>query len=605
MNKIFNSKSLVIFMVMLMSISSAFATTYYRGDARAPDVIKAAGGLFPKGSEEVPPPALDMSLFNHVFGASYPATGYVSTSDDLPYVLNFFAPIGSYVYYIQGSENLIDVNTALGEYAGSFAREREFAAIGGIPWRQIVGWRLREDTPQILGPLIRNADYAGGAAFSGNGNSNIAEIAALTGFGRGHPAWRQYPWNQYPLPGCGNSQLRNAKAADQCLTSERIAEWKYLSKYRANLGITKKVTFNTGIDSAGLVFPTAVTTWIDMDGSGFLSLCGLFYDSEGSRTKITCARNKDGRSFVSVQASINDFGWAAGRAFTMQGGQVAYCRLVYISTHFACAKSSSQAFFDTDAISPFYIDGGYEDSRSWQSVSSNGNTSFCRITGTTYSGFYMNCDNSAGTVSFYMADAGWTNSRMWLDMTGKGVGHDSFCRIVGSSTFKVQCTLRMDNYWSGDITSGSITPGTDGYRFPVRMTGPAQEYCRVTGGYYDYLTCTYLNKQNKLVDYAVSLPRFINPRVLSTVSFSDVDGDSRDDLCFLDGPGKAVYCYLNQGGYFSKNAITLQLRNPPVGDFAGKTVKIMPVTYTNQGPAATVCYNSGGGWMTCDQSWVY
>ena len=543
-----------------------------------------------------------MSLYQHV-DAVPTNTGYVSTSSDELRVRRF--ALGGYVYFIQGDRNLVNVAQVLGNYYQRPA-EREFAAIGGIPWNQIDGWRRVDDSGSYRGPFIENPDYAGDAAFSGAPNLDPAQVIPLAGFPYNFPAWGQAPWSQYPFTDCGGfSRNVTSNSKDQCDASERGFEWKYLSKYRADLGINKKVSFNKGVGSHSLVFPTASTTWIDMDGSGLLSLCGLFYGSEGSRTKITCSRNKDGTSFVSVQATVNDFGWDAGRAFTMQDGRVAYCRLVYINTHFACAKSSSQAFFDTDDINQFYIDGGYDDSRSWQSLSSNGTTSFCRITGSARAGFYMNCDNSTGPLSFYLADPGWTNSRMWLDMTGKGVGHDSFCRLIGTTTLKLQCTLRWDNFWSGDITSGGIRPGSDGSRFAIRMNGPAQEYCRVTGGYYDYLTCSYLNDKNALVDYAAALPRHITPATLGSVSFADVDGDGRDDLCFLDRPGKAVSCYLNQGRYFNNNAITLKLRNSPLGDFNGKTTKIMPITYTSQGPLATICYNNGGGWMNCDQSWVY
>lgn len=606
------SKLIAFLIMMLVSITSSFATTYYRGDARAPDVVKEAGGLFPKRSEEVPPPRMDMSLFNHVFGASYPATGYVSTSLDLSYVLNFFAPIGTYVYYIQGSENLIDVNAALGEYAGTFAREEEFAAIGGIPWRQIVGWRLREDTPQILGPLIRNPDYAGDAAFSGDGNSNIAEIAALTGFGPDHPAWRQYPWNQYPLPGCGNSQLRDAKTSDQCLTSERIAEWTYLSKYKASQGSDKKVIFRQGIDSPRINFPTTVKTWTDIDGKSDLSLCGLFYDSEGSKTKITCARNKGNFVFEAITSDQSDYGWTGTRAFMIQNdGKAAYCRQVWLTTYFTCAKTTS-AYFNQNVTSPGYIDSGYSDSRAWPSVFTRGGTSagFCRITGNGVIGFYMNCDrflnNSWESSVFTSRDFGWPDSRVWLDIKGQGPGRDAFCRFIGTITIQLRCNLRTgDNSWSPDITSGKVDGGTRGSRFAVRMkNSKAQEYCRVTGGLGDYLTCTYMETNNVLVNYSTLLPRYINSTNVGSVNFSDVDGDGRDDLCFLDRSNKSVYCHLNKGRSFNKNAVTISLRNSPLENFAPGTTKIMPITYTDQGPVATICYNSSAGWMTCDQSWV-
>lgn len=597
------------FTLVFVGMSVALATTYYRGDTRTPEEIKAAGGFYPPTySGGAPSLPLDMSLYEHV-QAVPPNTGYVSTSSDETRARRF--ALGGYVYFVQGDRNLVDAAQVLGAYYQR-PSEREFAALGGIPWNQIDGWRRVDGSGSYRGPFIENPDYAGDEAFSGNPNPDPAQVVPLAGFPYNHPAWGQAPWNQYPFTGCG-SFLRataNAASADQCDASERVVEWKYLSQYRASRSIVKKVISKGSVNSSGLVFPSDKRTWIDMDGSGYLSWCGLFYDSEGSRTKITCSRNKDGSSFEPIVASLGDYGWNQGRSFTVQAnGKVGYCRLIYINTHLACAQSTTAGYFASN-VEGGYIDGGYPDARFAPAIYEGGKGAFCTITGTAITGFYMNCDRltKAGqqNTSFYLADAGWAESRTWLDIKGLGPGREAFCRFVGATTYNLQCTLRTsDVTWSADITSAKVDYGYVGYRYAVRMGGPAQEFCRVTGGYREYLTCTYLDAKDHFVNYAVALPRSIDSSTQRIVKFTDVDGDGRDDLCFYIRKSSAIQCYLNTGRAFMKKTIQLPLSNSPVGDLMSEDVKIMPINYTKAGPVVSVCYNAGRGEMTCDKFLVY
>ncbi|KAI8271283.1 Heat-labile enterotoxin IIA, A chain [Colletotrichum sp. SAR11_239] len=121
----------------------------YRGDSRSPVEIQEAGGFLPKGQSAFGAIAPDISLFNHakaaLDGSSRDDYGYVFTSASLDIAERFInmRPEG-YIYKIHVTANIIDSMGTLGKH-NPLDDEREYAALGGIKFEQIVSWRAYEN----------------------------------------------------------------------------------------------------------------------------------------------------------------------------------------------------------------------------------------------------------------------------------------------------------------------------------------------------------------------------------------------------------------------------------------------------------------------------
>ncbi|KAE9573685.1 hypothetical protein CGMCC3_g10511 [Colletotrichum fructicola] len=121
----------------------------YRGDSRSPAEIQEAGGFLPKGQSAFGAIAPDISLFNHakaaLDGSSRDDYGYVFTSSSIDIAERFvnMRPAG-YIYKIHVTANMIDIIGTLGKH-NPLNDEREYAALGGIKFEQIVSWRAYEN----------------------------------------------------------------------------------------------------------------------------------------------------------------------------------------------------------------------------------------------------------------------------------------------------------------------------------------------------------------------------------------------------------------------------------------------------------------------------
>jgi RHS repeat-associated protein len=103
--------------------AAASLRTVFRGDARSPAQIKAAGGFFPRGTSS---DLLGYAKYNR-------PSIYVGTSTRTLVARGFVARTGGWVYKIGAPEDLgINVNKALGSDS-PFPYEREFVYPGGIP----------------------------------------------------------------------------------------------------------------------------------------------------------------------------------------------------------------------------------------------------------------------------------------------------------------------------------------------------------------------------------------------------------------------------------------------------------------------------------------
>jgi hypothetical protein len=585
---------IVIAALSFVASLNLYAIDYYRGDRDPPEVVKSAGGFQPRGYiNNRPGELVDLSLFNHIVGQGV-NSGYVSTTDSQSVALRFAGTGNGYVYVLAAAPNLVSASSALGTHY-ELQMEREFSAMGGIPWTQIRGW-YRTVSGRITGSFVRNRDYRDDL-YRNLDVPGPQDIYHLAGFPPGHIAWQMPPWNRYdPAAACvGYTRARDNSA---CLLSESRVAWLYLSKIRNIIKADKVVIKKGYADSSGLIFPQSKydQKWVDIDGNQDLSLCGLADDAASGGTRITCLRAASNFTFKQVTGRVTDYGWSdGGRGFPVINGKAAYCRLVYYWSHAACAFTKDNKYFTDDQVSAHFSDPGTPSTRVWVNVFAGGHTALCRIV---YA--RMRCDNFLGESTYFdSSDMGWTDSRIWLDIQGKGAGHTSFCRLTGTWS-RLTCNVRVDDKKWIEVTGAYRDSGFSDLRYAVNMSGRGEEYCAVTGSAYRTLTCSYVDENNNVQDYSTPIAQAL--KVRGEASFKDVDGDGLDDLCYLSG--KSLLCYLNQGRSFGLNTKIISLSATPSYNFSSENTKIISTVYKNKTTSA-ICYNKGAGIMRCDTFMIY
>ncbi|KAK2601564.1 hypothetical protein QQS21_004882 [Conoideocrella luteorostrata] len=175
----------------------------YRVDFSSPETIKEQGGFIPR---QMDLQIAEFSIYAHshssLAGKNSP---YVSTSIR-PQGAEIFASPGhvAYLYEIHATPNFIDTFTTLGgstiadngEPYLLHRAEREFLALGGIKWDQIISWTALpngRDTLKSDRKLQLNKDY----------NPIYDKLKAsgpqyqLAIFPAQHEAWTKDPWSQY------------------------------------------------------------------------------------------------------------------------------------------------------------------------------------------------------------------------------------------------------------------------------------------------------------------------------------------------------------------------------------------------------------------------
>ncbi|KAH6643540.1 hypothetical protein C7974DRAFT_419162 [Boeremia exigua] len=191
---------------------------FFRADRRGPDVIKKEKGFETMAKTNKLPE--NISLWDHckVKGAeakfgNLKDDGYVSTSSDfgvcLKWVTDYIEdPAGATIYKIASDRNLIGCHDTLKQY-NPLPDEQEYAAIGGIPWEQVMGW-YNQFT--LRGKTITDAVFTPNPTFvaakyneipEGSDPSNGGEHYRLAGWPKGDKRWKEAPWNTAVDPVCG------------------------------------------------------------------------------------------------------------------------------------------------------------------------------------------------------------------------------------------------------------------------------------------------------------------------------------------------------------------------------------------------------------------
>lgn len=185
----------------------------FRGESLSWEEVKERGGFFPRTSYESPGAyELWPVQLQRERGATID-TAYVSTSYYFEVARSYPSLNNRFVYRIRGTPNFIDIPRSLGQHI--VVDEAEFAALGGISWKQVHGWidssHIRDDMVvdefsntnfdrlQNEGKYVMNSDYDPRFdAFRAGGGA-----PQLVGFPEGHPARNQEPWKSF--------QARSAK----------------------------------------------------------------------------------------------------------------------------------------------------------------------------------------------------------------------------------------------------------------------------------------------------------------------------------------------------------------------------------------------------------
>ncbi|MEU6709466.1 RICIN domain-containing protein [Streptomyces wuyuanensis] len=182
-----------------------------------PGEIEKDGAVFPKGLDgtrpDQPPP--NLSLYLHVqgtpSGASRYDSGYVGTTTDRDYALRRITERfggNGYLYRVRATPNFVDVAGTLGGFYNR-ASEREYAAMGGFRYDQIIDWE--EISFGVAQPGESNAAYD---ADRYRGLRASGGQPQLAGFPPNHAAWSQEPWRQFASCSSPSSPARTERATD-------------------------------------------------------------------------------------------------------------------------------------------------------------------------------------------------------------------------------------------------------------------------------------------------------------------------------------------------------------------------------------------------------
>lgn len=231
-----NHQPLILFLIITLGSffcnASDLYREFYRADARTPEAIKASQGFRPRSETTIGVATPDTSLWNHVRGDGFWSAdndGYVSTTSSFNKAIEIASrdPGTMYVYKIHAGPNLIDCKATM-EYYYPHPDEREFAALGGIPFDQIYSWV--PVTAGKQGKEKKNSKFS-----SKKYNKKTKHGGAqyqLAGFPSDHPAWKEHPWFAYA--DCSKTKRgRNLMQRATCRPKKTSVE--FANQYLSNI----------------------------------------------------------------------------------------------------------------------------------------------------------------------------------------------------------------------------------------------------------------------------------------------------------------------------------------------------------------------------------
>ncbi|MEA2702314.1 MAG: hypothetical protein QOJ69_1493 [Actinomycetota bacterium] len=161
----------------------------------------------------------------------------------------------------------------------------------------------------------------------------------------------------------------------------------------------------TGSGTGGGTTAAPAKSFADFNGDLHADECWVFDDTGNAKCNVVVA----GKPNLTYQSRPFDPGWKAGRAWVDHNGdgRADYCRVVDY-TRLACTVSTAPATFPTQVSGPavgegfgetFYslnLDAGWDDTRTWLDYNGDGLVDYCRIVGNVFTGYSGVCTMSNG-----------------------------------------------------------------------------------------------------------------------------------------------------------------------------------------------------------------
>ena len=281
--------------------------------------------------------------------------------------------------------------------------------------------------------------------------------------------------------------------------------------------------------------------WTDVNGDGHSDLCGQ------SGCRLATATG-----FGATWALSGDLGWAAGRAWMdfNADAKADYCRVVNSGTFFLqCTVAGTSGFGATYTSGA--VDPGYDAGRAWVDVTADYAADYCRLINS--GGYRVQCTLSTrtgfgATFTSGVLDPGYDQGRTWADVNGDN--RADYCRIVGSGTKYLQCTLISGNGFGATITSAGLDPGYDDSRRFADVNGDSRaDYCRIVGSALyssTNLRCTLSTGTGFGLTFTSPT---LDAGYANTGGWADVNADGRQDYCRIVG-GPQARCTLSTGSGF-------------------------------------------------------
>ncbi|MER7419790.1 VCBS repeat-containing protein [Micromonospora peucetia] len=281
--------------------------------------------------------------------------------------------------------------------------------------------------------------------------------------------------------------------------------------------------------------------WVDFNADGKADYCSLW-----SYTELRCVLSTGTGLGQRITGFNQDQGYKEGRAWVDFNGdrRVDYCRVVAAGgKSLSCTLSNGTSFGSTYTSGG--LDPGWTAGQAWVDFNADGRADFCRVIGTWSQKVQCTVSTGAGFGATYTSgnlDAGWDAGRDWADANGDG--RADYCRVVSSS--KLQCTLSTGTGFGTTFTSANLDGGWDDSRDWVDFNGDGRvDYCRVIGNLSKSVQCT-LSTGNNFGSTITSAAMDVGYWV--TRGWADFNGDGRLDFCRINND-RGV-CTVSNGSSF-------------------------------------------------------
>lgn len=178
--------------------------------------------------------------------------------------------------------------------------------------------------------------------------------------------------------------------------------------------INSEPVLDGGDDGGGGTSTSSSSPNADFNGDGNLDKC-LVPAEDSIQCKVDYGESYTSTSTTNITYSKKvDPGWMAGRAWVDHNGdgKADYCRVVDY-TRLACTVSTAPetpgwsynpggTYFDsTTGFGETYysnnLDAGWDDTRVWVDANGDGKIDYCRVVGNIFTGFSTQCTLSTGT----------------------------------------------------------------------------------------------------------------------------------------------------------------------------------------------------------------